>query len=224
MKKYYLIYKITNQINGKFYIGQHTTSKINDGYMGSGKLIIKAIKKYGTENFTKEILFELSSADELNQKEKELVTVEFCLRLDTYNICEGGFGGNFHYINRNGLNGGIVSEKSRLNIKKYSGNIEMIKTWIKLLTKEELYQHKNRIKFIVKEKYPNGVWKNKTHTSETKEKMRQVRIDRNLNMPEKNSQYGTCWITNGQENKKIKKEDIDKYCMLGYYKGRIISS
>lgn len=38
----------------------------------------------------------------------------------------------------------------------------------------------------------------------------------------KNSQYGTCWITNGSDNKKIKKIDLDNYSEMGYYKGRII--
>lgn len=44
---FYAIYKITNQIDGKFYIGSHKTKDLNDVYMGSGKYLIHAQKKYG---------------------------------------------------------------------------------------------------------------------------------------------------------------------------------
>ena len=45
---YYIIYQITNTINQKIYIGSHCTSNMNDKYLGSGKCLKHAIKKYGT--------------------------------------------------------------------------------------------------------------------------------------------------------------------------------
>lgn len=87
---HYLIYKITNRINGKIYIGQHQTEDLNDDYMGSGKGICRAIKKYGKENFTKEILFYCTDWETMNSMEEMLVDNEFVSRKDTYNMKTGG--------------------------------------------------------------------------------------------------------------------------------------
>jgi hypothetical protein len=90
---HYLIYKITNTIDRKIYVGKHKTTDVDDNYMGSGKYIHRAISKYGIENFTKEILFQFDNEADMNAKEAEIVTEEFCLREDTYNIALGGKGG-----------------------------------------------------------------------------------------------------------------------------------
>lgn len=87
------IYRITNKINGKTYIGQHKYKKLNDNYMGSGKLIIKAIKKYGVENFNKEILeFDIPSVDLANDWEQMYILFERAKGKAEYNIANGGNG------------------------------------------------------------------------------------------------------------------------------------
>lgn len=86
----YVIYKIINIVNNKIYVGIHKTLNPNDNYFGSGKLIIAAIKKYGLQNFRKEILFEFYSLEEAASKEKEIVNEAFVARDDTYNLSIGG--------------------------------------------------------------------------------------------------------------------------------------
>lgn len=91
---YYTIYKTTNKINGKFYIGKHQTENINDNYFGSGKALKEAIKIYGKDNFTKEILFVFDNEKEMNNKEREIINEELVSSKLTYNIGIGGEGGS----------------------------------------------------------------------------------------------------------------------------------
>ncbi len=92
LKMFYTIYKITNTSNNKFYIGAHKTSNLDDGYMGSGSDIKKAIKRYGLENFTKEILHVFDSPDEMFNQEKILLEGVWNTP-SCYNKMPGGYGG-----------------------------------------------------------------------------------------------------------------------------------
>lgn len=87
---YYTVYKITNLINGKEYIGYHQTNDLDDGYMGSGKLIKQAIGKYGIENFSKEYIDIFDNRKDAEMLEALLVNEEYTLRDDTYNLSLGG--------------------------------------------------------------------------------------------------------------------------------------
>jgi hypothetical protein len=90
----YIVYKITNTKNKKIYIGKHQTENINDGYFGSGVALEKAIKKYGKDLFIKKILFIFETEDEMNTKEKEIVTEKFIAKKNNYNMGVGGEGGS----------------------------------------------------------------------------------------------------------------------------------
>ena len=86
------IYKTTNLINGKIYIGQEKGNNIN--YLGSGKILKLSVKKYGSENFKKEILQTCSDQIELNEAEVFWINSSNCLHPIGYNICNGAFGGD----------------------------------------------------------------------------------------------------------------------------------
>lgn len=97
---YYYVYKITNTVNGKFYIGKRRhKDPYNDPYMGSGKQIQAAIKKYGKDKFIKEIIQVFNTNEEAANLEQSLVTKEVIETKECYNMHEGGHGGFMHINN-----------------------------------------------------------------------------------------------------------------------------
>lgn len=117
---YYTIYKTTNLVNGKIYIGKHITSNPNDSYLGSGRALNRAIIKYGRSNFIKEILFLCENESEMNSKEKELVTQNVVENDSNYNLCPGGCGGFSKENARKGLDASlkILSKEDRIKFGK----------------------------------------------------------------------------------------------------------
>ena len=91
MYKYHYLYKITNKLNGKYYYGIHSTDNLNDGYMGSGKNICKAYKKYGKENFIKEYIEFFDNRNDLLNAEQQIVNEKMLLDNNCYNIIPGGY-------------------------------------------------------------------------------------------------------------------------------------
>jgi hypothetical protein len=114
------IYKVTNEINDKVYIGLSTVkSKYNrKNYYGSGLLIKKALKKYGKENFRKEILFESDNIEELKEMEIQLIRESNELGEDSYNIAEGGQTGHWtHYKTEEELQD--IRERQALSLREW---------------------------------------------------------------------------------------------------------
>lgn len=91
MEKILYIYCITNKLNGKQYVGKHSSRRLQNGYYGSGIAVNKAIKKYGKHNFDKEILCLCENETEMNEKE-----IFYISKYDTYkngyNMTIGGEG------------------------------------------------------------------------------------------------------------------------------------
>ena len=111
---FYYVYKITNNKNGKFYIGAHKTENLKDDYFGSGVALKKSIKKYGKENFTKEILKFCESESEMYNLEKELVIISET----SYNMTLGGVGGFSHIDNSGNNNPMRRSEQARKKVSE----------------------------------------------------------------------------------------------------------
>lgn len=91
-RTYNYLYKIENLLNGKIYIGVHRTECLEDGYMGSGMNIKRAIKKYGVSNFKKTNIEFFPTYIEALDREREIVNIKFINDSNTYNIREGGYG------------------------------------------------------------------------------------------------------------------------------------
>ena len=209
---YYTIYKTTNKIDGKFYIGSHKTKNLNDEYMGSGKYLKHAIWKYGIENFKKEILFVFDNPDQMYAKEAEIVNEEFITTYNTYNLKIGGFGG-FDYLNGQTYNNPThSSDHSRKmtarRLELYSQDVRC--EWS---SKGGVVARNNKIGIHDPDK--RGNFSGRTHSSETKKIMAEKA---KLNSAgTRNSQYGTMWITDGTQNKKIQKNTS---IPEGWYAGR----
>jgi len=173
LRKYHFLYKTTNLVNGKYYYGMHSTNNLKDGYLGSGKYLWYAIKKYGKENFYIEILKFFETREALIEAEKKLVTVVEVNNSNCMNLKPGGKGGFKDSKHREAFVNSIPVDKKREYAFK---------------------RHKQ------------GVFgfKGKNHKPETIEKMK---LHKGKQAKEKNSQFGTKWITNEIENKKIKVTD-----------------
>lgn len=90
---YHFVYVVTNQVNGKYYKGKHPTNNLDDGYLGSGRAIKRAIKKYGKENFKREIVKMCTTEEEAYAFEKSFITRDDVESMNCYNTVYGGVGG-----------------------------------------------------------------------------------------------------------------------------------
>ena len=168
----------TNLINGKRYIGQHSSKQIDKWYIGSGSILKKAVKKYGKENFTVEILEYATSKDELDELEIKYIQ-QFNAANDPsfYNIGTGGKSGNA--VPRFGSDNPMFGKKGILNPKFGKPVSEATRR----LQSE-----------VAKSQYKNGripVNQGKHLSEETKQKISQSHKGKGLGKD--NPNYGNNW-------------------------------
>ena len=207
-KKYHFIYKTTNLINSKYYIGMHSTNNLKDGYLGSGKKLRRSINKYGVENFKCEILEFLTDRDLLAKREKEIVNEELLKDPMCMNLKEGGFGGFCSDDHR------IKFHESSKAARKTDRYKQIMSIATSKLWKDDEYRKIHTAGLLTSKRFLG-----KLHSNETKQKMSLAKKGNGIK--ENNSQYGTCWVTNGFETKKIKKENLETFIKLGWKKGRV---
>lgn len=190
---FYTIYKTTCLVNGKFYIGKHQTKKLNDGYFGSGKYLLRAVAKYGPINFLTEIIAVYEHEWQMNLAEKIFVVLDNEI---SYNLCPGGHGG-FGYINSSKI---YPIEKrqiaGKINGKKGINYLRSSEAGKICYSKHGLHLNFRNASYIA--------FLGKSHTDKTKKIIGSINSIKGSGKG--NSQYGSRWANDGYKSFKIKKD------------------
>ena len=211
-KKIHYLYKTTCVITSRWYIGLHSTNNMEDGYMGSGKRLRYSIRKYGVDNHKKEILEFFETRELLVEAEIKAITADMITDTDCMNIVDGG--------------GGFTSEYAKICAIKSNEK----QRFLRENDQEWVYNFSNKMSLANKKAYDDGN-REKTyffdrngveHSDDAKQKMSETK--KGTGTGSSNSQYGTCWITKNDTNKKVKKEDLDSYLNEGWIKGKKVKS
>lgn len=206
-KRLRYIYEITNTLNGKTYIGQHTVrigrTISSDTYWGSGKIIKEAISKYGIANFKKNIIIsgEFTKA-EINLLEISEISKQRKMGKAEYNISDGG---ESPFINSEFAK----SAGSKADPKKHSeGLIRMWHNMDPVIKRDRIEKRKATLSkngYTYKTKGTTGF----KFSEEAKMRMSENRLG------ERNGSYGTHWYTDGSKNIRSKE------CPMGFHLGRV---
>ena len=245
-RKYHIIYKITNIVNNKIYIGAHSTDNINDLYYGSGTNIVRAIDKYGISLFQKDILYIYDTPAKMFEKEKEIVTSDFLSRTDVYNIVEGGYGGfNNGSKGLKHIHNPTTNERMAVHPNAIPKLLE--EGWVigrnMSSTTNTIWIHKNLEKKMINpnklNQYVSQGWTKGLPESPTANKIwifnktsNEYSLCSMENLEGKLSQgwikkkwspvkKGSCWINNGENNLRVINDRLNHYLDSGLKKGMI---
>lgn len=224
-QQYHFVYRTTNLVNNKYYIGKHSTYNLEDSYPGSGDLIKAAVRKYGQDNFSREILAFFDDEDAAFDEERNLVGPEQVADPQCYNLVVGGKGGwsgeeNPNYgKTRSAETIDIISLKAIERWKdleyKEKMSIAQKARWEDPTEREKQSQTQKK-RFEDPTNHPMyGIHRfgieapmyEKTHTSETREKLSQI-------------SKGRTWYVNEFGETRFEYPDNQELFDLGYKYGR----
>ena len=210
VRRYHFIYRTTCLVTGRFYIGMHSTDNVDDGYLGSGKILKRSIRKHGAENHKREILDHAESYDDLKELEKLFVTNDLLEHPLCMNIKLGGDGG-FDFIN---------SSRMILDHLKESKQSPEYRAKISEITRKKFEDEE------YKERFYETV-KSDEYRAKRSEQMKAIfdaSPDYRKKISEskagaKNPAYGKVWVNNGISSRLIDPVDLDAYQQDGWIRG-----
>ena len=187
---FHYVYEITNNINGRKYIGKHSTNNLNDNYMGSGKALLKAINKYGVENFSKNIIVVCESEKEAYLEEQRLIKERNAVESNLYyNIVDGGQGISSSYM---------INRWKDKDYREFH-RLKLVRMW-----QDEDYRKSQSLRM---KDISRNLWENENHRKLISEKMikycsnEEVKKERSIRVKgENNPMYGTKHTDKEKEN------------------------
>jgi hypothetical protein len=193
---YHILYKVTCLLTNKYYVGMHSTSNLNDGYLGSGKILLRSLKKHGKENHFFEILETFPSRDCLIAREIEVVSEELLADPLSMNLMLGGKGGGgWTNVNNNPERHKASSQRGRESMAVLRNSDPV---W-------EAQRKANLEKTQRRANTPEAILKMKATIAGSG--------------PRVGPQYNSCWVNKSGEALRIQKEELESYLSQGYSRG-----
>lgn len=208
---YGYIYLTTNLINGKKYIGQHAHEEFDTNYIGSGKMLLLAVEKYGKDNFSCEILEWCETEEQLGEAEyRHIVEHNAVEDRNYYNLVEGG--------NHKTITGQIfIHRPGKWGEKKiYPDELDdyIDKGWVKGKMPRNPQTVKKTAEKNTGQKRDPSVGKKISESN----KGRKFTANHKDKLSERKK--GRVWMTNGVEDKMINPKELNAYTSNGYHRGR----
>jgi hypothetical protein len=207
--KFHFLYRVINVENEKYYIGVHSTDNLDDGYLGSGTKLKKSIQYHGRKSHKREILEFFGTREDAYNRESEVVNENLLKDSKCLNLSLGGIGLAKEEYAR--LFGKIGNENFRKRLKEEE---EFRNNFVEKCKES----NRNNLRGFCKN--PKDYAKSFEGHSHTDEVKKSIGEKNSLHQEgEKNSQFGTLWVNKEGANKKIKKEEKDKYLEEGWFLG-----